>query len=566
MKIILPPYSGLGVYGGIITGTIAAWWYARRRQRLVPALGRHRRARPVRHAGDRPLGELLQPGAVRPADDAAVGHPDRLRPSPAGRLRRARLLPERPRASIRCSCTSRSRGCSARSFLIWLGFALPIAAAAGRPAADLLHLVRGDAVRCSRTCARTTGRSSASRRRRSCRWRSSPSAWSALIRHRAAPPADRPPAYPAGRDVGCARGDVDDPTEQRVVGERAAAGDRWRPMPTPTTPRSTPMRRRPTRDAGAGRDAPTADDARSAARRRPEVRPTPMTEPAARRRRPPPGRISPEALAAARGGAVEGLAWLGRAPEAKASLLYRSIRLLVRFLLLRACSASGSRRPGRSTSRRRRLPARRRGPSRLDGPVRRDARAACRAARVVPRQRAVDLHLPLARVAARPSVGCCPSGAAASASTRMSRRRRPSSPTAPSSSRCRRERSAGRPAGSGPMRNGWAIIAMRTGAPILPLAMAGTEELYIGRRMASRVLPPTSSRELAALPSDASLPEPGSREELDARPRPQRRARRATRAGRRGALSATVDPPDQPRRLRDRLTWLLLRPGRLDRD
>ena len=57
-----------------------------------------------------------------------------------------------------------------------------------------------------------------------------------------------------------------------------------------------------------------------------------MTEPAARRPRPPPARIAPEALAAARGGAVEGLAWLGRPPEAKASLLYRAVRLLVRFL------------------------------------------------------------------------------------------------------------------------------------------------------------------------------------------------------------------------------------------
>jgi hypothetical protein len=28
----------------------------------------------------------------------------------------------------------------------------------------------------------------------------------------------------------------------------------------------------------------------------------------------------------------------------------------------------------------------------------------------------------------------------------------------------------------------------------------------------------------------------------------------------------TVDPPGHPRRLRRRLTWLLLRPGRLDRD
>jgi phosphatidylglycerol---prolipoprotein diacylglyceryl transferase len=31
IRIILPPYSGLGVYGGIITGTLAAFWYARRR-------------------------------------------------------------------------------------------------------------------------------------------------------------------------------------------------------------------------------------------------------------------------------------------------------------------------------------------------------------------------------------------------------------------------------------------------------------------------------------------------------------------------------------------------------
>ena len=29
LRIVLPPYSGLGVYGGIITGTFAAWVYAR---------------------------------------------------------------------------------------------------------------------------------------------------------------------------------------------------------------------------------------------------------------------------------------------------------------------------------------------------------------------------------------------------------------------------------------------------------------------------------------------------------------------------------------------------------
>lgn len=116
------------------------------------------------------------------------------------------------------------------------------------------------------------------------------------------------------------------------------------------------------------------------------------------------------------------------------------------------------------------------------------------------------------------------------------------------------------------MRTGWAIIAMRTDAPIVPLAMAGTEELYVGRRMASQVLPPTTVRALAGLPPEAVLPEPGSREELAL-------AKVMTEAL--GAMMGpvveslypwTVDPPDHPRRLRDRLTWLLLRPGRLDRD
>ncbi len=68
---------------------------------------------------------------------------------------------------------------------------------------------------------------------------------------------------------------------------------------------------------------------------------------------------------------------------------------------------------------------------------------------------------------------------------------------------------SGPPGRLGVLRTGWAIIAMRTEAPIVPLAMAGTEELYLGRRMASRVLPPTTVRELAGLPADATLPEPG---------------------------------------------------------
>ena len=80
IKIFLPPYSGLGVYGGIITGTIAAYLYTRYKKAPFLRWADIVAPGPVRDAGDRPLGQLLQPGAVRAADDAAVGHPDRLRP------------------------------------------------------------------------------------------------------------------------------------------------------------------------------------------------------------------------------------------------------------------------------------------------------------------------------------------------------------------------------------------------------------------------------------------------------------------------------------------------------
>ncbi len=125
---------------------------------------------------------------------------------------------------------------------------------------------------------------------------------------------------------------------------------------------------------------------------------------------------------------------------------------------------------------------------------------------------------------------------------------------------------SGPPGRVGPMRTGWAIIALRLDAPVLPLAMAGTEELYIGRRMASRILPVTTVRDLAGMPPHAPLPEPGSRAELDL-------ARVITEAlgARLGPVvealhPATLDPSNHPRPLRHRLTWLLLRRGRLDRD
>ena len=83
--------------------------------------------------------------------------------------------------------------------------------------------------------------------------------------------------------------------------------------------------------------------------------------------------------------------------------------------------------------------------------------------------------------------------------------------------------------------------------------------------MASRVLPATTARALAGLAPDAPLPPAGSREELEL-------ARRMSNAlaGMLGPAveelqAGTIDPPAHPRRLRRRLTWLLLRRGPLDR-
>jgi hypothetical protein len=125
---------------------------------------------------------------------------------------------------------------------------------------------------------------------------------------------------------------------------------------------------------------------------------------------------------------------------------------------------------------------------------------------------------------------------------------------------------SGPPGRIGPFRVGWAVIALRTGAPIVPIALVGTEELYVGRRMASRILAPTSVAGLLGPGWDGELPEAGSRAELDLA-----RELSAALAAVLGPVvaamwPATVDPPTHPRRLRRRLTWLFLRPGRLDRD
>ena len=281
-------------------------------------------------------------------------------------------------------------------------------------------------------------------------------------------------------------------------------------------------------------------------------------------RRPPPARVAPEELARQRGGAVEGLAWLGRPPEARASVLFRLLALLARFVLFvvfrfRIRTDGQEHLPGGgyllvAAAHRgwmdpfvvvHALPTEPRSWFLGSAPSTFTARwrevLIHRLGGLLPVWRGgvgVDQHVASARAVVDNGAVFVqmPEGTVSGPAGRI-----------------------------GAFRNGWAIIALRTDAPIVPLAMAGTEELYLGRRMASRVLPATTVRALAGLPPDAALPAPDSREEMDVA-----RAMSASLAGILGPVVeelhlTTIDPPSHPRRLRRRLTWLLLRPGRLDR-
>jgi len=290
-----------------------------------------------------------------------------------------------------------------------------------------------------------------------------------------------------------------------------------------------------------------------------DPRPTP------RRRRPPPGRVAPQALADARGGAIEGLAWLGRTPESKASVLYRAVRFLARFVLF------GLFRFHIDTSGREHLP---RGGYLLVGAAHRgwlDPFVVVHALPTEPRvwflgsapstftsrwREALVHRLGGLLPVWRGGIGADPHVASARAVIANGGvfGQMPEGTV------------SGPPGRIGPFRAGWALIALRTRAPIVPFAMAGTEELYVGRRIASRILPVTSVGDLPGPSWDGIVPEEGSRAELNL-------AKRLSDAlaARLGPIveelhPLTVDPPERPRRFRRRLTWLLLRPGRLDRD
>jgi len=116
---------------------------------------------------------------------------------------------------------------------------------------------------------------------------------------------------------------------------------------------------------------------------------------------------------------------------------------------------------------------------------------------------------------------------------------------------------AGPPDRLGTFRTGAALIAIRTGAPIVPLALAGADELYLGKRMASQILRPTSARELLGDGWNGAPPEPGSRAELELARRLTERFAALLGPAVSALYPGTVDPPGRPRRFRG-LTWLLL--------
>src|SRR4051794_39049152 len=109
---------------------------------------------------------------------------------------------------------------------------------------------------------------------------------------------------------------------------------RTRPRSTRTSSRTTrpTTRRRGSMTLSNPGEQPAATQANAAAT--PSDPGEPDAGSNAQRQRVPPSRLAPETLAAARqDGALEGLAWLGREPEAKASLTYRFLRLVARALL-----------------------------------------------------------------------------------------------------------------------------------------------------------------------------------------------------------------------------------------
>jgi 1-acyl-sn-glycerol-3-phosphate acyltransferase len=267
-------------------------------------------------------------------------------------------------------------------------------------------------------------------------------------------------------------------------------------------------------------------------------------------------RLSPQALATSRGGVLEGLDWLGREPESRASLLYRATRLLARCVLF------GAFRFKVTTSGQEHIPT---GGYLLVGAVHRGW---------------MDPFLIQHALPAQPRAWFLGSGPSAFTSRWREALLRRLGGMLPvwrggvgveqhvaSALAVLRNGGVfvlmpeggitGPPDELAPFRFGAALICLRTGAPIVPLAIVGSAQLYLGRRMATRVLPPTTARELLGEEWPAAAPKEGSRQEIELAHRLTERLAGLLGPAVAELHPATIDSPGTPQRLPG-LTWLLL--------
>ncbi len=279
--------------------------------------------------------------------------------------------------------------------------------------------------------------------------------------------------------------------------------------------------------------------------------------PAPRRSRPQRARLSPQALAGARGGVREGLDWLGRPPESRAGLLVRAVALVARFLLFVVFRFRVTARGHEHLPKDggylvvaaihrgwmdpflilHALPLEPRAWFLGSGPSAFSARwrewFIHRLGGMLPVWRGgvgIDQHVASARAVLQNGgvFVLVPEGGVAGPPDRIAT-----------------------------FRTGAALIALRTRSPIVPIALAGADELYLGKRLASRILPPTSARVLLGQAWDGVPPEPGSRAELVLAHRLTERFADLLGPAVAAIYPGTTDPPARPRRLRG-LTWLFL--------
>ncbi len=315
------------------------------------------------------------------------------------------VLPEST-ASTRCSCTSRSRARSVR----WSSSGSAITSASGfAPATCSWSSSSGtrSSASSSRPSARRTGPSSASRSPSSCRLGSS----------------SRRSSSCSGATGPDTRTTIRRRTPRRRPGAPSGATWRRRPMTTTGTTRTTtgmttrrsPANRVPARprceSAGSGlrtsrsRRPDMTRASRGVSGEAAETTSRAGVAGGARRGARRRGRRAGLARPATRG---EGVDPLSRPPVGRP---VRHLRVLP--------DQDPDIRPGQPAEGR--IPAGRRRSSRLDGSLRRHACDPDGAAGVVPRQRPVDLHLPLAGTA-HPSAGRSPAGLARWGRHRAARR------------------------------------------------------------------------------------------------------------------------------------------------